>query len=112
MGGVFSNLSHAEFKGYEIHLGETVSDEKPLIDCGGAQKGNIYGCYIHGIFDEADIGGRIVSKLYEQKGLSYNSGKNDRRAYKETQYNLLADEVRKNIDMKLVYEILEQGLDA
>jgi adenosylcobyric acid synthase len=112
VGGVFSNLSHAEFKGYEIHLGETVSDEKPLLDCGGAQKGNIYGCYIHGIFDEADIAERIVSKLYEQKGLSYNSGKNDRRAYKETQYNLLADEVRKNIDMKLVYEILERGLDA
>jgi hypothetical protein len=112
VGGVFSNLSHAEFKGYEIHLGETASDEKPLLDCGGAQKGNIYGCYIHGIFDEADIAERIVSKLYEQKGLSYNSGKKDRKAYKENQYNLLADEVRKNIDMKLVYEILERGLDA
>lgn len=108
--GVFSCLSGAEFKGYEIHMGETMSDDKPLLDCGGAQKGNVYGCYIHGIFDSSDVSERIVKTLYERKGLAYSGNKIDRRAYKEKQYDLLADEVRKNIDMELVYKILNEGI--
>lgn len=108
--GVFSCLTGAEFTGYEIHLGETESSDKPLLSCGGAQNGNIYGCYIHGIFDNSDVSERIVKALYERKGIAYNGGKTDRKAYKERQYDLLADEVRKNIDMELVYKILNEGI--
>jgi CobQ-like glutamine amidotransferase family enzyme len=109
-GGVFACLSGAEFSGYEIHMGETSSEEKPLLSCGGSQNGNIYGCYIHGVFDSDDVSGRIVRTLYRNKGLEGGTEKTDRRAYKEKQYNLLADEVRKNIDMELVYRILEKGV--
>lgn len=82
----------------------------PLLDCGGAQKGNVYGCYIHGIFDSSDVSERIVKTLYKRKGFAYSGNKIDRRAYKEKQYDLLADEVRKNIDMELVYKILNEGI--
>ncbi len=108
--GIFSCLTGAEFSGYEIHLGETESDEKPLLSCGGAQNGNIYGCYIHGIFDNSDVSERIVKALYKRKGIAFNGGTADRKAYKERQYDQLADEVRKNIDMELVYKILNEGI--
>ena len=34
----------------------------------------------------------------------------DYRAYKEQQYDLLADAVRKNLDMDMIYRILEEGV--
>lgn len=108
--GAFSCLSGTEFSGYEIHLGNTVSEDSPLLSCGGAQKGNVYGCYIHGIFDNAEVSERIIKTLYERKGLIYSGSKIDRKTYKEKQYDLLADEVRKNIDMQLVYKILNAGI--
>ena len=108
--GAFSCLSGASFSGYEIHMGETISEEAPLLSCGGAQKSSVYGCYIHGLFDSPEVSERIVRTLFKRKGIPYNGGKTDRKAYKEMQYNKLADEVRSNIDMKLVYKILDEGL--
>lgn len=112
--GVFSNLSGAEFYGYEIHNGKTVSEEKPLLSCEnadlGAQSGSVYGCYIHGVFDSAEVSERIVKTLFERKGLTYGGGKTDRKAYKEMQFDILAKNVRENIDMELIYKILEQGI--
>lgn len=112
--GVFANLSGAKFYGYEIHNGRTVSGETPLLSCEnsdlGAQSGSVYGCYIHGIFDSAEVSKCIVKTLFERKGLTYCGGKTDRKAYKEMQFDILAKNVRENIDMELVYKILEQGI--
>lgn len=110
IGGIFSCLTGAHFSGYEIHMGETVSEEKALLSCGGAQNKNVYGCYIHGIFDSEEVSERIVKTLYERKGLTYGGEKINRKKYKEMQYDILADEVRKNIDMKLIYKIIERGI--
>ncbi|MBP1559917.1 MAG: cobyric acid synthase [Oscillospiraceae bacterium] len=110
VGGVLSCLTGANFYGYEIHMGETVSEGTPLLSCGGAQSGNVYGCYIHGIFDSAAVSERIVKTLYSRKGLAYGGGKTDRRVYKEMQFDILADGVRKSLDMELVYRILEEGI--
>ena len=112
--GVFSDLSGAEFYGYEIHNGKTVSEEIPLLSCEnadlGAQSGSVYGCYIHGVFDSAEVSECIVKTLFECKGLTYGDGKTDRKAYKEMQFDILAKNVRENIDMELIYKILEQGI--
>lgn len=112
--GVFSDLSGAEFYGYEIHNGKTVSEEIPLLSCEnadlGAQSGSVYGCYIHGVFDSAEVSECIVKTLFERKGLTYGGGKTDRKAYKEMQFDILAKNVRENIDMELIYKILEQGI--
>ena len=171
VGGVFAGLSGKHFSGYEIHMGSTVSEEIPLVFCrkavhegeaamncigiqeneptecfrdnDGAVRGNVYGCYIHGIFDSGEIAEEIVKVLYERKGLSYSGGrrdgghdskceqsvtgalpawkykqsvtgalpawKYDGAAYKQRQFDLLADGVRQNLDMDLVYQILERG---
>lgn len=113
IGGIFSCLSQKSFSGYEIHMGETFSESPLLLSCGscdGAFEDNIYGCYIHGIFDSADVSESIIKALYKRKNLNYSGKKFDRKIYKEQQYDLLADEVRKNIDMKLLYKILNEGI--
>ena len=110
VGGFFSCLSGAEFSGYEIHMGSTDSGDRPLLDCGGAYSGNIYGCYIHGLFDSSQVSERIVKKLYDNKGINYRGGMVDRNAYKERQYDLLADGVRRSIDTKMLYRIIEEGV--
>ena len=113
--GFFSCLSGAEFEGYEIHMGETRMRERAfaaLADgrADGACRGNIYGSYVHGLFDSKEVAGRMVQALYRAKGLIYGGAAIDRKAYKETQYELLADAVRQSIDMELVYRILEEGV--
>ena len=35
----------------------------------------------------------------------------DFAAFKETQYDILAEELRKHLDMKKIYEILDAGID-
>ena len=108
VGGMLSALSGLEFTGYEIHMGETVSHGTPLLDCGGTYSGSVYGCYIHGIFDEPRVSEAIVRTLYERRGLRFDGAGIDRRAYKEKQFDILADGVRKNLDMELIYRILDR----
>ena len=110
IGGVFACLSGAEFSGYEIHMGSTESSGKQLLDCGGEYKGNVYGCYIHGIFDSPQVSERIVKTLYERKGVKYRGGIIDRNAYKQSQFDILAEGVRNSIDMELLYKIVREGL--
>lgn len=108
IGGMLSALSGLKFSGYEIHMGETEENPEKLLDCGGAYSGSVYGCYIHGIFDEPEVSSAVVKTLYERRGLHFDGTGIDRRAYKEKQFDILADEVRKNLDMELIYTILGQ----
>lgn len=78
---------------------------------------NVYGTYVHGIFDAPGVARRIARILAAQKGwtLAEAGGPGTEQAYcpdkyKETQYDRLADVLRDHLDMKKVYEILEQGV--
>ena len=51
-----------------------------------------------------------MCELFRRKGLEYSGGAVDREAYKQSQYDLLADSVRESLDMKLIYKIIEEGL--
>ena len=75
----------------------------------GTQCQNIYGTYVHGIFDEDGVADAIVQALLEQKGLRMeNTAHYDRETYRQQQYNLLADTVRNNMDMDRLYRILNR----
>ncbi len=75
------------------------------------QNGCVYGSYVHGLFDENGIASTVVGALYKAKGLEFDENAEfDVRAYRETQYDALADAVRGALDMKLVYSILEDGI--
>ena len=102
--GLLSELNGKRYAGYEIHMGR--SEEA----CGALfSMGNVYGSYVHGIFDEQEVADTILTALCTKKGVSFESlGTFDARAYKERQYDLLADAVRAGLDMKLIYRILER----
>ena len=103
--GIFEGLSGLRYRGYEIHMGRS-AEEKPVM-----QQGNIYGSYIHGLFDENGIAECIVRALYEKRGLSFDrNAVFDVHAYREAQYDKLAETVRNALDMRLIYRILEEGL--
>lgn len=115
--GIFSGLSEVEFEGYEIHMGRTSLIEGKTAflqlengDSDGAQCGNVYGCYIHGIFDQTEVTAEILRSILRKKGLDPEQIKPlDRKQYKEEQYDELADVIRENIDMEMVYRIIENG---
>ena len=103
--GFFGFLSGKSFSGYEIHMGRTENRGDILTDCGGSYKNNAAGCYIHGIFDE--IAEDTVKNLFRKKGLEYMGGTADRKKYKENQFDILAENVRKNMDIDKIYEIIK-----
>ncbi|SHM82082.1 cobyric acid synthase [Ruminococcus flavefaciens] len=110
IGGFFECLSEAEFSGYEIHMGTTESESPELLECGGAYEGNVYGCYIHGIFDSQYVSERLVKRLFEHKDITYRGGIVNRENYKQAQFDMLADGVRRSIDMELLYRIIGEGI--
>ena len=106
--GAFSVLSGLEYEGYEIHMGVTESTEPPLLEnSGGAFRDNVYGCYVHGIFDSGEVSAALVKALCERRGAEFTETCESRRDYRERQFDILANEVRKSLDMELVYKILK-----
>lgn len=115
--GALSRLTGAELEGYEIHMGRTMLGEraKPLLrlESGatdGCMAGNVYGSYLHGFFDAAVCREAVLAALCEKKGVSLEGAGFDLQAYKERQYDLLAEGIRQNLDLDLIYRILEEGL--
>lgn len=122
--GTLEKLTGMSFMGYEIHHGNTVFIQDSMQNCmqhciavgelsnglmDGVQCQNVYGTYIHGIFDENGIADTIVETLLEKKGLCMeNTVHYDRETYRQQQYNLLADTIRNNMDMELLYRILNR----
>ena len=77
----------------------------------GVSLGNVYGTYIHGIFDREDVVTAVVRALAARKGIALDDLKAvDLKEFKERQYDLLADGLRRHLDMEKIYEILEGGI--
>ena len=77
----------------------------------GCHEGNVYGSYLHGIFDTKECAEALAGALFEAKGLDASAVKAvDMKAYKEEQYDKLAQVMRDNMDMELVYRIIEEGV--
>ena len=116
--GMFAPLSGIEVEGYEIHMGasEVVGGNAfctlaKSATTDGCQVGNVCGTYLHGIFDRQECAQALVGALCRAKGIDAASlAAVDMRAYKEEQYDKLADAVRGGLDMELVYRILEEGI--
>ena len=124
--GILAELSYVEFEGYEIHMGQTTYDfneeelttidnvnGEDIIKNDGLYKDNVYGSYIHGIFDKEEVSKAIVESLCIHKGIDYSIISTvDIEKYKEEQYDKLAEGIRKSLDMKAIYEILESGVNG
>ncbi len=122
IGGILKDLSGEEIEGYEIHLGISSLHEELVsmtfitneIDgetkSDGAYCNNVYGTYIHGIFDKNNTAERLIHCLAKEKNIDIGKVMNmDYERYKETQYDYLADTLRKHLDMSKIYEVLNDS---
>lgn len=122
--GPLAGLCGIELEGYEIHMGESVLKDgvhavteikdqvTGIRKQEGACQGNVYGTYVHGVFDKEKVAEKIVESIGLAKGLDVSGMIGvDFAAFKETQYDLLADGLREHLDMKRIYEILEEGVE-
>ncbi len=115
--------SGLEVFGYEIHHGRsrnlggyqpafqiTERAGKRVKDFDGvlADRKNILGTYIHGLFDADNFRRDFLNRIRVKKGwLALNNAVSTNL---NTEFERLADLVRKNIDMKLLYKILKAGI--
>ena len=121
--GFYGRLRGCPLEGYEIHMGESILKDNAgtatkITDSvsgkkkeEGAFAGNVCGTYIHGVFDKEASAEAIIRVIGEKKGIDVeNMTGVDFAAFKEQQYDILAAELRKHLDMKKIYEILENGI--
>ena len=87
--------------GYEIHSGVTNLGDKKII----ADK-NIFGTYIHGIFDNDDFRRQILNAIRQQKNLPAIKNTRNVRAEKQRNYERLAKIVSDNLNMELLKSFL------
>ncbi len=101
--GPLSALNGLEYTGYEIHMGR--SGSAAAVQCAG----NVYGSYIHGIFDADGVSDRVLQSICDGKKLDFSVlGSFDPAGYRERQYDKLAEAVRRGLDMKLIYRVLNK----
>ena len=101
-------------RGYEIHMGQTQpfgsALPSPLLHLSdGRQDGYIVdnkcmGTYVHGILDNASFVDFLLQPFAEK--LSQTNASFDYQAFKEKQYDKLADHVRQHVDIERIYQIL------
>ena len=123
--GALKNLSGTAIEGYEIHMGVSTLNENavPTVRIrdtnvegaaekeDGAQQGNVYGTYVHSVFDREMVADRIVEALGQRKGMDTSDMTGvDYQTFKESQYDILAEELRRNMDLKKIYGILDAGV--
>ena len=79
----------------------------------GAVRGAVLGSYVHGLFDEGDLAEKLIALLLSRKGLTAETARSiSMEEYKNRQYDLLADALRRSLDLQRIYQILEEGMEG
>ncbi|MDO4532801.1 MAG: cobyric acid synthase [Coriobacteriia bacterium] len=120
LGGPLAALSGMPVEGYEIHMGATTPlggapvchlETQGVMVEDGCCSGSVYGSYLHGIFDSRECAQALVDALLTAKGIEPGGLQAvDMHAYKESQYDMLAQTLREHMDMQLIYNILRKGV--
>ncbi|MCP4980801.1 MAG: cobyric acid synthase [Gammaproteobacteria bacterium] len=102
-------LENAAVSGYEIHAGVTTGAalDRPFVQIGNhfdgaiSADGQIMGCYLHGLFDEADSRAAILrwAGLQQVQELDYHQ-------IRENAIEQLADELERALDLELIKSYL------
>lgn len=119
--GILGVISGCAYTGYEIHMGKTISLEKSEVEkeegdnvednivVSGENK-NVYGSYVHGLFDKGSMATAIVQALAQKKGITIENGVfEDYQTFKEKQYDKLADTLRVYLNMEEIYGMLREA---
>lgn len=127
--GIFGGISECEFQGYEIHMGKTTKADTIMTesamgkgrctdeDCISKdrvvfvdEKKEVYGSYVHGLFDQGSIAAVMVQALAQRKGVCFEGDAMEAyQFYKEKQYDKLADTLRRYLNMEEVYGMLREA---
>ena len=112
---IMSGLKDVEIYGYEIHMGQSSGLENyiSLAETDNGVNGilgeNAFGTYVHGIFDSVNFTRNLLNNIRKRKGMEAIISKSTFSENKENEFNKLAKTVRDNIDMKMIYQILNNG---
>lgn len=99
-GGFFSCLNGVEYEGYEIHSGLTEASDKRFSE-------DVFGTYIHGIFDCAGPAKALINGLRKRKGLAeYEGVIKDYKDLKDSEYEAAAKTVSEALDMEMLFGIM------
>lgn len=106
---------------YEIHMGRSEVHGEPFckldgqgsdgesVLTDGCHKGNVYGTYLHGLFDTGEMTEALIGHLAKAKGLDPDSFEAySHEEYVQKQYDILADAARKALDMDKIYAIMDE----
>lgn len=114
--GLLEGLRDFNVTGYEIHMGTTelMDDCEPFLisDEGNVtgvvdSSGTFYGTYFHGIFDNEEFTIGFLNNLRKKKGIKPIINRRlGTRIERDFQYDLLADTIKNNLDMTLLYKII------
>ena len=75
----------------------------------GAAQGQVFGSYLHGLFDSGALTGALAAYLAKRRGLDLAACQPEpRRAYREREYERLAAAVRQSLDMDAIYRAMEE----
>ena len=122
-GGEYLSGYAGDLTGYEIHMGRTELDQNlahafniqtrsglqvDVKDGAVSACGNVWGTYMHGIFDNDGFRRHLINILKRKKGILGEQSDQVITTLERRQrdYDRLADHVRANLNMKLVYSIL------
>ena len=124
LNGYLKNLGGKKVSGYEIHMGVTnrsneISDLDNIYKKLGEvinytegsvnSEGNVFGTYLHGIFDEIDFTRSLLNNIREMKNLDRIESKvSSYKEFKEKEYDKLADFLREHLDIDKIYEIMNE----
>ena len=118
--GLLEGMKGEEITGYEIHMGQTRSDEDvsafrvfetprgatDYYDGTINAQGTVLGTYLHGLFHNSGLRQAMLAHLRQRAGLPGKStGAWNGR---EREYDRLAELVRQSLDMAAIYKILEK----
>lgn len=100
---MLKGAANLDVKGFEIHMGQTT---KQGVKVSFDQKGWVLGTYLHDIFKNYNFRTLILGNLAHKTGKKLTSQKTI--AAKQDKYDTLADLVRSNLDMNLLYKIFNK----
>ena len=123
--GVLGACGGLKVKGYEIHMGisektgecrdlltitQELGEAREVLEGSCNEEGTVFGSYIHGIFDEGPFARTLLNAIRERKGLPpIQSEILSYEAFKQGEYDQLAQVVRENLDMEAIYKIVEES---
>lgn len=99
---ILKEAKNLHVSGYEIHQGQTTRRGKRVkFDSSGW----VFGCYLHDIFKNEQFTNLVLTNIASRKGLVLSTAA---QVNPEKNYNHLAEIIRANIDLKLLYQILNK----